>query len=90
MEHSVKIIVADVKAIIATFISSVLKSHGYFVTVIRKGKDALERIQTSYYNLVLLDIGLPDTTGTEILMKIRETNRDIIVIMITGHSLLDS
>ena len=38
----------------------------------------------------LLDIGLPDMTGTEILKKIRETNHDIIVIMITGHPHLDS
>jgi DNA-binding response OmpR family regulator len=90
MEHFEKILVVEDEAIIATFISRVLKSHGYLVTVTRKGKDAFEKVQTSHYNLVLLDIGLPDMTGTEILKKIRETNHDIIVIMITGNPRLDS
>jgi DNA-binding response OmpR family regulator len=90
MTNSEKILVVEDEAIIATFISRVLKSHGYFVTVTRKGKDALEKIQTSHYNLVLLDIGLPDMKGTELLKTIRETNHDLIVIMITGRPHLDS
>lgn len=90
MKNSEKILIVEDEAIIATFISRVLKSHGYFVTVTRKGKDALEKVHTSHYNLALLDIGLPDMTGTEILKKIRETNHDIIVIMITGNPCLDS
>jgi DNA-binding response OmpR family regulator len=90
MESSEKILIVEDEAIIATFISRALKSHGYFVTVTRKGKDALEKVQASHYNLVLLDIGLPDMTGTEILKKIRETNHDTIVIMITGNPRLDS
>jgi two-component system OmpR family response regulator len=42
------------------------------------------------YNLVLLDIGLPDMNGTELLKKIRETNDNLIVIMITGRPRLDT
>jgi DNA-binding response OmpR family regulator len=90
MADAEKILIVEDEAIIATFMSRVLKSHGYFVTITRTGKDALEKIQTSHYNLVLLDIGLPDMTGTEILKKIRETNDNLIVIMITGRPCLDS
>lgn len=90
MTYTEKILIIEDEAIIATFMSRVLKSRGYFVTITRKGKDALEKIQTSDYNLVLLDIGLPDMTGTELLKKIRETNDNLIVIMITGHPNLDS
>ena len=90
MTHSEKILIVEDDAIIVTSLSMVLKSSGYFVTTVRTGKDALEKVQATHYNLVLLDIGLPDMTGTEILKKIRETNHDIIVIMITGHPCLDS
>ena len=90
MVNTENILIIEDEAIISSSISMVLKSHGYFVTTARSGKDALSKIQTLNYNLVLLDIGLPDITGTEILKKIRETNHDIIVIMITGHPHLDS
>jgi DNA-binding response OmpR family regulator len=85
MTHAEKILIVEDEAIIATFMSRVLKSHGYFATITRKGEDALEKIQSSHYNLVLLDIGLPDMIGTELLKKIRETNDNLIVIMITGR-----
>ena len=90
MINAEKILIVEDDAIIVTFMQRVLKSSGYFVTAVRTGKDAFEKVQATHYNLVLLDIGLPDMTGTEILKKIRETNHDIIVIMITGHPHIDS
>ncbi len=90
MVNAEKILIVEDDAIISSLISRVLESHGYFVTTARTGKDALAKIQTLYYNLILLDIGLPDMTGIELLEKIRTTNLDVIVIMITGHPHLDS
>jgi DNA-binding response OmpR family regulator len=90
MKVAEKILIVEDDSFIVTFTSKVLKSQGYLVTAAIKGKDALEKVQTSNYNLVLLDIGLPDMTGIEILKKIREINHDIIVIMMTGKPQLDS
>lgn len=90
MKVAEKILIVEDDSFILTFTSKVLKSQGYLVTTAMTGKDALTKVQTSNYNLVLLDIGLPDITGTEILKKIREINHDIIVIMITGNPRLDS
>lgn len=90
MKVAEKILIVEDDSFILTFTSKVLKSQGYLVTTAMTGKDALAKVQTSNYNLVLLDIGLPDMTGTEILKKIREINHDIIVIMITGNPQLDS
>lgn len=90
MKVAEKILVVEDDSFIITFTSKVLKSQGYLVTPAMTGKEALKRIQTSDYNLVLLDIGLPDVTGTELLKQIREINQDIIVIMITGNPQLDS
>jgi two-component system, OmpR family, response regulator len=85
-----KILIVEDDAIIATFLSRTLKSHGYDVTQTRKGKDAFEKVNTIHYNLVLLDIGLPDMTGTDLLKMIRETDNDLIVLMITGRPSLDT
>ena len=85
-----QILIVEDDAFIITFTSKVLKSQGYLVTTAMTGKDALAKIQKSNYNLVLLDIGLPDMTGTEVLKKIREINQDIIVVMMTAHPQLDS
>jgi DNA-binding response OmpR family regulator len=90
MLHAERILIVEDDAIISSLISRVLESHGYSVTTARTGKDALAKIQKLYYNLILLDIGLPDMTGIELLEKIRVTNLDVIVIMITGHPQLDS
>ena len=90
MKVAEKILVVEDDSFIITFTSKVLKSRGYLVTTAMTGKDALKKIQASNYNLVLLDIGLPDISGTEILKQIREINQDIIVIMITGNPQLDS
>ena len=85
MEHTEKILVAEDEAVTAIFISRTLKSKGYSVTLTRTGKEALKEIEATHYNLVLLDIGLPDMKGTELLKIIRETDHDLIVIMIIGN-----
>jgi len=90
MKVAEKILIVEDDSFIISFISKVLKSQGYLVTTAITGKEALEKFQTSNYNLVLLDIGLPDMKGTEILKRIREVNQDIIVIMITGDPQLES
>jgi DNA-binding response OmpR family regulator len=90
MKVAEKILIVEDDSFIITFISKVLKSQGYIVSTAMTGMDALKKIQASNYNLVLLDIGLPDMMGTEILKHIREINQDIIIIMITGNPQLDS
>ncbi len=87
---SEKILIVEDEEIITLFISNVLKSNGYFVATTKTGKDALDEIKKTHYNLVLLDIGLPDMTGLEILKRIRETNDNLIVIMITGRPRLET
>jgi CheY-like chemotaxis protein len=85
-----QILIVEDDAFIITFTSKVLRSQGYLVTTAMTGKDALAKVQSLNFNLVLLDIGLPDMTGTEVLMKIKELNQNIIVIMVTANPQLDS
>ncbi len=84
------ILIVEDDMLLCDLFSTVLKSSGYSVTTVRKGKDALEKIKKSDYNIALIDIGLPDMDGIELLKKIRTSNGYIILIIITGKPDLDS
>lgn len=90
MQPEKTILIVEDNTLLCDLFSTVLVSSGYSVTTVRKGKDALEKIKKSDYNIALIDIGLPDMSGIELLKKIRILNSSIILIIITGNPGLDS
>ena len=74
------LIIEDEKSI-CDFIGKTLDSHEYKVTAANNGKDGLALITSSLPDLVLLDLGLPDMDGMDIIRKTREwSSLPIIVI----------
>ena len=65
---------------------SFLKQLGYNVDKAYDGKTALEMLQTNKYQITLLDYFMPELNGEEVINKIRETNKEIIIILQTGFS----
>jgi len=63
---------------------------GYEIDTARTGLEAIEKSKTNFYNLVLLDIKLPDMEGTELLRKMHETFPKMIKIMVTGYPDLEN
>jgi two-component system, NtrC family, response regulator HydG len=63
-----------------------LIKNGFKVTVCADGKDGLRSLKNYSCDAVLLDYRLPDTTGLEVLEKIREVNPQLPVIIMTGFS----
>ena len=51
--------------------------------------DGLSRVQNGNYDLLLLDIMMPQMDGIELLKKLKETNPNIIVIMMTAYTTLE-
>lgn len=56
-------------------------------TSVFNGADAINHIHQNPTNLIILDMGLPDINGTELLKEIRTTHKDIPVIVFTGKDL---
>jgi len=50
-----------------------------------KGMEALEKIQKGNFNLLLLDIKLPDISGTDVVKNIRNFNKKIKIVLISGY-----
>lgn len=48
-------------------------------------KEALEKVKSTQFDVVLVDIGLPDVSGIELAKKILEYNSKIKVVMLTSH-----
>jgi DNA-binding response OmpR family regulator len=67
----------------------VLKSR-YDVTVVESGEEALELAQESAFDLVLLDIHLPGMDGLEVLGKLKQELPQMVIIMLTAYSSVDS
>ena len=81
-EHS-KILIVDDERRIARFLQMELEHEGYVAETEGNGRKALERILSGDYELVLLDVMLPDMDGMTICRKVREKS-DVPIIMLTA------
>ena len=77
------LLVDDDETIIAPF-QLILQKEGYQVDTASTGRQALEKAKEMEYQMVISDIVLPDIRGIEVAKKIREFNRNIRLIIITG------
>lgn len=80
-----RILIVEDEERIWSFLRKGLQSSGYMSTVAENGKDALALLGTGSYDLVLLDIGLPDIDGLEVLRRLRSTDRQTPVIILTAR-----
>jgi len=80
-----KILVVDDNAEFVEFIKRVLESKDFKVSVALDGKTAIEKAISDIPELVLLDLKLPDIPGEEVLVRIKEIDKDMAVIVITGY-----
>ena len=85
-----KILVVDDEHLIRWSLEQNLKKQGYDVCTAGNGEDALRLARDEQPDLVLLDIQLPGIGGLEVLEKIKEFDEEIIVIMVTAHSGLET
>ena len=83
------IVIDDDKSILRTF-TRILQKNGYEIDVAETGKEAIEKSTKQSYDLALIDIRLPDMDGTDLLVKMQQTMRDGIKIMITGFPSLET
>ena len=85
MKTSSTLIIDDERAI-RSGISVALSEAGYLVESCATGRDGLSQALNGNYDLILLDIKLPDIDGMEILKTIRQKQLDTYVIIMTGFA----
>jgi len=80
------LLIVDDDEIMRETLSDVLKKRGYDVISVGSGNGALSMIKKNLIDLILLDMKLPDVDGLEVLKKIKEFDTEILVIMMTAYS----
>jgi CheY-like chemotaxis protein len=86
-----RILAADDQAVMRAVLKRVLSLEGYRCDTVNNGRQAMAALAENRYDLALLDIGMPDVDGLEVLEHIRRTPElaDLPVIMVTGKAELD-
>lgn len=71
-------------------LSAILQSEGYVTTSVASAKEALEKARTRFFDVMLLDIRLPDTDGTQLLAHFQKVAPETIKIVITGYPSIEN
>ncbi len=86
MKRKLRILVVEDEAAIRTGLIDVLVYHGYEVDFAEEGMDGLKKAQSGQYDLILLDVMLPGMDGFEICNRVRESDREQPIIMLTAKT----
>ena len=87
---SARILVVDDEEIVIRSCLRVLEGNGYEIDVAHDGHEALRKVESNTYDVMILDIMMPNLGGMEVLRRVKETHPDIDVIMITGLSQIET
>lgn len=84
MKKLPRLLIVDDEEALRTMLQQELKHHGYEVDAADGGEVALEKLKNEPFDLVILDIRMPDVDGMEVLRQIRENNIPGKVVMLTA------
>lgn len=81
-----RILVADDEEALRTVLSSELEGEGYSVKNAADGQEAITILQKNSFDLILLDIKMPNVDGFEVLKFVKDTAPETKVVMLTGFA----
>jgi len=82
----VSVLVVEDEELIASFLEKGLRAHGYDVVWVRNGRDGLKRAAGAEISLVILDLGLPDLDGLEVLRRLRKHGGSVPVLILSARA----
>ena len=84
-----RLLIVDDEEQFVEALSERLAMRDYDVTTSPTGEDAIEKIKNYNFDVVILDVRLPGTDGTEVLREIKNLKPLTEVIMLTGHGTVE-
>jgi DNA-binding response OmpR family regulator len=80
-----RVLIVEDESRIASFIEKGLSANGFTTSVTESGSDALILAKSGNFDLLILDIGLPDRDGLDVLRDLRVHNKSLPVIILTAR-----
>jgi len=87
---SARILVVDDEEIIVKSCLRILGDGDYRVEAVQDGREALRKVEENPYDVMILDIMMPNMGGLEVLRRVKESHPDVDVVMVTGLSQIDT
>ena len=79
-----RILIVDDEEIVIKSCLRILGGGDYYVEVAHDGREALRKIEENPYDVMILDVVMPNIDGLEVLRRVKETHPDMDVIMVTA------
>ncbi|MBR2934164.1 MAG: response regulator transcription factor [Oscillospiraceae bacterium] len=81
-----KVLIVEDEQSISNFISTILAANGYDTMTVRSGEEALTMVSSHCPDLIVLDLGLPDMDGMEVLREVRRwSSLPVVVVSARQH-----
>ena len=84
------VLIVDDEGGIRESLSAILMDEGYSVASVPTGEECLERLESTSYDAILLDVWLPKLDGLETLARIQQMEAPPAVVMISGHGNIET
>jgi CheY-like chemotaxis protein len=84
--QSFKILVIDDEPIVREVLAAMLEVLGHTTLLAKDGLVGLELFQQEQPKVVFTDLVLPNMSGQEIIIKLRQLNQDIFIVVISGYA----
>ncbi|MFH7024707.1 MAG: response regulator transcription factor [Heteroscytonema crispum UTEX LB 1556] len=84
-----RILIAEDNPRITSFLETGLQAHGFTTTIASNAEQALRMANSKDFDLLILDLGLPDRDGLEVLQHLRGTGETLPIIVLTARDAVD-
>lgn len=82
---TISILIADNEEAIRDSLNMVLEDEGYRCTVVQDGKEAIKVVQSKRFDLIILDLIMPEMSGIQVLRKLKEIKPDTPVLIMSSY-----
>ncbi len=90
MSYTPKILIVDDEPRMCTSLKMLLSHYGYEIHTSNSGKEAVEYLSKNNFDLVLLDMVMPDMDGRQVMDHIKGQSPETLIVVITGHASVES
>lgn len=88
--HSIKLLLVDDDEDLRGDLAQLFRKQGHDVTAAVSGEDALNKSAHARFDVALLDLHLPGISGIDVLVKLKEQQPELEVLMLTAHSSVET
>lgn len=85
-----KILITDDDMDLRELLTEAVTGWGYTTSVAKNGEEALRKMRMEHYDIVISDLRMPGLGGLDLLRMIKELDKEILVIIITGYATIET